>query len=247
MYGCESWIIKKAERWRTDAFELCYWRRLLRVPWTARRSNYSIHRKSVLNIHWKDCCWSWKSNTLATWCEELTHWKSPWCRERLKAGAKGKTEDEMVGWYHWLYGHEFEQALGVGDGQGSLAWSSPWGHKQSDMTEQLNWTDMYMYSDSFCFRVETNTTLRSNYTPIEINFKKLCLYYETSIKIRRIGFRQLLHLWTLAGVGRVVHLERAWKPYSLSPNLALCITSIWLFLAYILFLETSSLVSKMFL
>ena len=121
----ESWTIKKFKCQRIDVFKLLGWRRLLRVPWTARRSNYSIHRKSVLNIHWKDCCWSWKSNTLATWCEELTHWKSPWCRERLKAGAKGKTEDEMVGWYHWLYGHEFEQALGVGDGQGSLACCRP--------------------------------------------------------------------------------------------------------------------------
>ena len=64
MYGCESWTIKKAECWRIDAFEPGCWRRLLRVPWTAR--------KSVLNIHWKDWCWSWNSNTLATWCEELT-------------------------------------------------------------------------------------------------------------------------------------------------------------------------------
>ena len=56
MYRCESWTIKKAEHQRTDAFKLCCWRRLLRVPWTARRLNQSIHRKSTLNIHWKDCC-----------------------------------------------------------------------------------------------------------------------------------------------------------------------------------------------
>ena len=73
MYGCESWTIKKAECWRIDAFELWCRRRLLRVPWTARRSSQSSERKSVLNIHWKDWCWSWNSNTLATWCEELTH------------------------------------------------------------------------------------------------------------------------------------------------------------------------------
>ena len=54
MYGCESWTIKKAEHRRIDAFEVWCWRRLLRVPWTARRSNQSIQRKSVLNIHWKD-------------------------------------------------------------------------------------------------------------------------------------------------------------------------------------------------
>ena len=73
MYGCESWTIKKAERRRIDAFELWCWRRLLRVPWTARRSNQSILKTSTLNIHWKDWCWSWSSNTLATWCEQLTH------------------------------------------------------------------------------------------------------------------------------------------------------------------------------
>ena len=70
-------------------FELWCWRRLLRVPWTARRSNQSILRRSVLVVHWKDWCWSWNSNTLATWCEELTHLKRLWCWERLRAGGEG--------------------------------------------------------------------------------------------------------------------------------------------------------------
>ena len=82
MHGCESWNIRKAELQRMDAFELWCWRRLLTVPWTARRSN-----QSFLNIHWKDWCWS--SNTLVTWCEEQAHWKSPWCLERLRAGGEG--------------------------------------------------------------------------------------------------------------------------------------------------------------
>ena len=89
MHGCESWTIKKAECWRIDAFELWCWRRLLRVPWTTRGSNQSILKEIGLGVHWKDWCWSWNSNTLATWCEELTHLKSPWCWERLKAGGKG--------------------------------------------------------------------------------------------------------------------------------------------------------------
>ena len=89
MYGCESWTVKKAEHWRIDAFELWCWRRLLRVPWTARRSDQSILKKSVLNIHWKDWCWSWNSNILVTWCEELTHCKRPRCWERLKVGREG--------------------------------------------------------------------------------------------------------------------------------------------------------------
>ena len=75
MYGCESWTIKKAEHRRIDAFELWCWKRLLRVPWTARRSNSPSQRKSVLNIYWKDWCWSWNSNILAT-CKELSQEKT---------------------------------------------------------------------------------------------------------------------------------------------------------------------------
>ena len=78
--------LKKAEHWRIFAFEMWCWRRLLKVSRTARRSNQSILKKSVLNSHWKDWCWSWNSNNLATWCEEATHWKRPWCWERLNAG-----------------------------------------------------------------------------------------------------------------------------------------------------------------
>ena len=75
MYRCESWSIKKAEHRRIDAFELWCWRRLLRIPWPAQRSNQSILKESVLNTHWKDWCWSWNSNTLATLCEKLTLWE----------------------------------------------------------------------------------------------------------------------------------------------------------------------------
>ena len=97
MYRCESWTIKKAECQRIDAFELWHWGRLLRVPWTARKSDQSNLRKLVLNIHWKDWCWSGNSNTLATWCE-LTHWESPWCWKRLKAGGEGVDR----GWDSWI-------------------------------------------------------------------------------------------------------------------------------------------------
>ena len=69
MYGYESWTIKKAEHWRTDALELWCWRRLLRVPWTAGRSNWSNLKEISPDIHWKDWCWSRNSNTLATWWE----------------------------------------------------------------------------------------------------------------------------------------------------------------------------------
>ena len=69
-------------------------------------------------------------------------WKDPDAGKDWRQEKKGPTEDEMVGWHHWLNGHEFEQAPGVGDGKGSLACCSPWGHKESDMTEQLNWTEL---------------------------------------------------------------------------------------------------------
>ena len=98
MSGCESWTIKKAECLRINAFELWCWRRLWRVPWTARRSNQSIQRKSTLNIDWKDWCWNWSSHILATWCEELTQWKRPWCWERLKARGEGSDR----AWDAWM-------------------------------------------------------------------------------------------------------------------------------------------------
>ena len=98
MYGCESWTIKKAEHRRIDAFELWCWRRLLRVPWTVRRSNQFILKETVLGVHWKDWCWSWNSNTLATWWEELTHLKRPWCWEILRAGGEGNDR----GWDGWM-------------------------------------------------------------------------------------------------------------------------------------------------
>ena len=71
--------VKKPEHQRIDAFELWYWRRLLRIPWTERRSNQSTLKEISPEYSWKDWCWSWNSNILATWCEELTHWKRPWC------------------------------------------------------------------------------------------------------------------------------------------------------------------------
>jgi len=97
MYENESWSIKKADRQRICDFELWCWRRLLRVPWTGRKSNQSI-LKEILNIHWEDWCWSWSSNTLANWYEEVTHWKRPWCWERLNAGR----ERDDRGWDGWM-------------------------------------------------------------------------------------------------------------------------------------------------
>ena len=84
---------------------------------------------------------SWSSNTLATWCEEPTHWKRTWCWERLKARGEGDDRgQEMVGWQHWLDGHEFEQAPGVGEGQGSLACYTAVLGVAKSQTRLSNWT-----------------------------------------------------------------------------------------------------------
>ena len=98
MYGCKSWTIKKAECRRIDAFELWCWRRLWRVSWTARRSNQSILKEISPGFSLEGLMWSWNSNSLATSCEELTHWKRPWCWEGLGAGGEGGNR----GWDGWM-------------------------------------------------------------------------------------------------------------------------------------------------
>ena len=96
MYGCESWTIKKVKCRRIDTSELWGWRRLLRAPWTAKRSNQAILKEISPGVHWKDWCWSWNSSTLANSWKELTHWKRHWCRDRL--GAEEGDDKEWDGW-----------------------------------------------------------------------------------------------------------------------------------------------------
>ena len=137
MYGCESWTIMKAECWIIDGFELWCQRRLLRVPWVWDQTSQS-KSKSVLNIHWKDDS---ETETPILWPPDEKNWligKDPDAGEDWRQEKKGTAEDEMFGWLHQFNGHEFEQTLGVGDGQGSLACCSPWSHKESDTTERLN-------------------------------------------------------------------------------------------------------------
>ena len=193
MYECESWTVKKAELWRIDAFELSCWRRLLRVPWTARRSNQSILKEigPGISLEGRNDV---KAEAPVLWPPHATHWKRLWGWEGLGAEGgddrgwdgwmaspiwwkwlwvssgswwwtgrpgvlqlmglqrvrhnwatelnwflyskdwrqeeKGETEDEMVGWHHWLTGHEFEQTPRCSEGQGCLACHSPWGLKE---------------------------------------------------------------------------------------------------------------------
>ena len=110
MYGCESWTVKKAEHWRIDAFELWCWRRLLSVPWVARRSNQSILKE--INQSWvfigrTDA----EAETPILWPPDGKNWligKDPDAGRDWGQEENGMTEDEMDGWHHWLDGHEFE-------------------------------------------------------------------------------------------------------------------------------------------
>ena len=142
MYGCESWAIKKAEHWRINAFELRCWRILLRVPWTARRSNQSILKEISPGCPLEGLML--KAETPMLWLPHVKSWltgKDPDAGRDWGQEEKGTTEDEMTGWHHWLDGHEFEWTPGVSDGQGGLACCDSWGHKESDTTERLNWTE----------------------------------------------------------------------------------------------------------
>ena len=139
MYGCESWTIKKAECQRIDAFELWWWRRLLSVPCTARRSNQSILKEISPEYSLEGLMLKLKLPMLCPRdVKNWLIWKDPDAQKDWRWEEKGTTADKMVGWHHQHSGHELEQALGVGDGQGSLACCSPWSRKESDTTEQLN-------------------------------------------------------------------------------------------------------------
>ena len=145
MYRYESWTIKKAECQRIDAFELWCWRRLLRVPWTARRSNKSILKEISPEYSLEEMILKLNLQYFVTWWEELTHWKKILMLGMIEGRRRRAWQDEMNGWHHWLDGHEFEQFPGVGDGQGSLVCCSPWGCKELDTTEWLNWTELTFY------------------------------------------------------------------------------------------------------
>ena len=148
-YGGDSWTVKKAERQRIDAFELWCWRRLLRVPWTARRSNQSILKEISPGCSLVGLMQSWNSNTWPPHAKSRLTGKDPDAGRDWGQEEKGTTEDEMAGWHHRRDGHEFERAPGDGDGQGGLACCVSWGRKESDRTEQLNWTEHCIQGRSF--------------------------------------------------------------------------------------------------
>ena len=140
MYGCESWTIKKADRRPIDAFELWCWRRLLRVPWTARRSNQSILKEISPEYSLEGLMLKLKLRWL--WPPDLKNWdlrKDPDAGKDWRREEKGVTEDEMVGWHYSPSGHELEQAPRAGDGQGGLGCCNPWGFRFGHNWSDLNW------------------------------------------------------------------------------------------------------------
>ena len=138
MYGCESWTVKKAECRRIDAFELWCWRRLLRVPWTARISSQSILREISAGCSLEGLMLKLKLQYFG----HLMRRADSLQKTLMLGGTGGRRrrgrQDEMVGWYHRLSGHGFGCTPGVGDGQGGLVCCGSWGSKELDTTELLN-------------------------------------------------------------------------------------------------------------
>ena len=139
MYGCESWTVKKAECWRIEAFEMGL-EKTLESPLDCKEIK-PVNPKgnqSWVFIGRTDA----EAETPILWPPDVKNWftgKDPDPGKDWRQEEKRMTEDEMVWWHHRPDGHEFEEALGVSNGQGILACCIPWGCKESDMTELLNW------------------------------------------------------------------------------------------------------------
>ena len=136
MYGCESWTIKKAEHWRIDAFELRYWGRLLRVPWTIRRPNQSILKEISPECSFEGLMLKLKLQQFGHLMRSAAAFEKTLMLGKIE-GRRRRGQQRM----RWLDGITNSMDMGVGDGQGSLACCSRWGHKGSNTTEQLNWTE----------------------------------------------------------------------------------------------------------
>ena len=233
LYGCESWTIRKAEYWRIDVFECWCWRRLLRVPWMARREDQSVPNE--INQSWifigrTDA----EAEALILWSPDV---KIQLIRKDSDAGKdrrpeeKGMTEDEVAGWHHWLNAHEFEQVLGDDEGQRNLECCSPWSHTESDVTEHLNsnnevesrgieklhfnlylyqnlWYQWYLYQ---CVQVKSGNLKRSF-------FSIMFIFHGTDIK------------WHIQVHATQVKTAKSVNFNSLSQHVCMCVLSrVWLF------------------
>ena len=138
MYGCESWTVKKAERRRIDAFEVWCWRRLLRVPWTARRSNQSILKEISPGCLLEGLMLKLKLQYFGHLMQRVDSLEKTDTRRDWGQEEKGMTEDEMAGWHQRLNGHGFGRTPGVGDGEGGLACCSA----AKSRTQLSDWTEL---------------------------------------------------------------------------------------------------------
>ena len=162
MYRCWSWTIMKAECWRIDVFELWYWRRLSRILWTARRSNQSIIKKINPEYSLKDWSWRWNSNILATWWEEPTHWKRPWCWEKLR--GRRRREQQIMSWLDGIT-NSMEMSLSklqdiVKDSEAwcpAIHWLSKSQTRLSDWTKTLK--VIFYYDNPYCSNTTCNMWL----------------------------------------------------------------------------------------
>ena len=148
MYRCESWTVKKADHWRIDAFELWYWRRLLRVPWTARKSNQSILKEISPGCSLEGLMLKLKLQCFGHLMRRADSFEKTLMLGKIEGRRRRGWQYEMAGRHHRLSGHRFGWTLGVGGGQGGLACCGSWGRKESDVTEQLNWIVL----ECFCRR-----------------------------------------------------------------------------------------------
>ena len=163
-YGFSSshvwmWELVYKESWAPKNW--CFWTVVLEKTFES-----PLDYKDIQPVHSEgDQSWDFfgrndaKAEAPILWPPDAKNWligKDPDAGKDRRQEEKGTTEDEMVGWHHWLDGHEFKQSLGVGDGQGSLACCSPWGRKESDMTERLNWTDIENGTENVLCALEKN-------------------------------------------------------------------------------------------
>ena len=159
MNECESWTIKKAEHPKIDAFKLWCWRRLLRVPWTARRSNQSILKEinpeyslegQMLNLQY-----------FGHLMQRADSGKDPYMGKDWEQEEKGMAEDKMVGCHHWLTRQEFQQTLGDSEGQGSLACCSPWvcSVRHNIATGQQQQQNAFLFSSFYFYELCVYTLL----------------------------------------------------------------------------------------
>ena len=138
MYGYESWTIKKAENRRSDVFELWCRRRLLRVPWTARRSNQPILKEISPGFSLKGLILKLKFQYFGHLMQRVDSLEKTMMLGKIEGRRKRASEDEMAGWHHQFNGHELGQTPGVSDIQAGLACCDSWGRKESDTTERMN-------------------------------------------------------------------------------------------------------------